>query len=316
MCAQFGAASPFGVVGSHYVGPQEPCGTQFGDFHEVVGADREVELNGRSHLVYIQPHVGQANHIFVSHGQGEGQFLDNRSAAVVEQRGIDSDKAYPFVLGCFFEEGFDAFELLGAVGSRAAPGAFFGEFHEGVDAEGGKDLFGVEFFGRDLVEEEFGHSGGAAAAEGQFDGRNGNAFEQGVEVCCRELFVFDDEAERIDSFHQHIVCSLVGGGHVVANFEGLAHAPHVVGLHAAHIRKCARFRVEVFKFLEVFSPVVGLHVESLEGAPHQFFGAVGSFEVFGNRLFPLPGGNRRKFGHQLVRFFFCHDGECIWVIYS
>ena len=306
MRAQFRTATAFGIVRRHDVRPQHPRRAQFGDLHEIVGADREVELDRRSYPVHVASQVGEPHDVFVPHGQRESQLLHDRRPAIVEQRPVHGDQPHAFVLRRFFEQFFDTGELLGPVGSRTAPGTFFREFHEGVDSEDGEHLFGIEFFGNDLVEEQFGGSVNSAAAESEFDGRDRDPFQQGVEVGGRKVLTFDDETERIDAFHQDVVRLRIRGFDVFADFDGLSHAPVVVGFDATHVRKGSGNRAEVPEPRHVFGPVIRLCAEPFQGTPYQFLGTVGPLEVFGNGLFPLPGGNGRKFGHQLLSFFFCH----------
>ena len=93
----------------------------------------------------------------------------------------------------------------------------------------------------------------------------------------------------------------------------LTHIPHVVvGVFAAGEGHLAGVAVEVFEAFEVFGTVVGFHLETFDGAPHEFLLIVGSFEVFVDDFFPFLGRDGREFAEQFVVFHYVVSFICFY----
>ena len=82
----------------------------------------------------------------------------------------------------------------------------------------------------------------------------------------------------------------------VADADVLTHVPHVVvGVLATGVGHLAGVAVQILQTLQILGTIVGLHLEPLDGAPHQFFLIVGTFEVFVDDFFPFLGRDGGEF---------------------
>ena len=228
----------------------------------------------------------------------EGQAA---AACVVEVIGLDVDHADLRVGG----HHLDSLCQI-AIGFLFAEGAADGEAVQRAEVEGGTDLFRLYALllhdGEEALER-LGAVLGAALAEIDLHGRDGDAFEQGLHLFDgKRLLVGEDEAEAFDALVQDVEGLFIGFLDADAEANVLAGEPVVVILDAADEGELAGHFAERLDIPQILGPVVRADRETFVGLPYEFLLVVGPLQVLGNYRIPLLGGDRRKFSKQ----FFCH----------
>ena len=285
----------------HDVGPDHAAGAELGDFHEVIGADAEGELDATGHFLGVKTQFGKTGDVLVADSHGEGEFLHEAAAGVVEVVGLDIDDLDLREVGdcldglCQEAESF----LLAEV-------ALHGEAVQRAEVERGADLFRGNALLLDHGQEAlqgFGAVLGAALAEVDLHGGDGDALEQGFHLLDGKcLLVCQDEAERLDALVQDVERLFVRLFKPLAEANVLAGEPVVVVLDTADKGELAGHLAERLDVTEVLGAVVRAHRETFVGLPYEFLLVVGPLQVLDNYRIPLFCGNRRKLSKQ----FFCH----------
>ena len=294
------AAVALGFVLLHNLAPQHAGGTNLGNLHEVVAACGEVEHEVLGHLVHGEAAVGEVCHHVVGGGEGEGKFLHDAGAGVVDIAAVDSqhaeagkvlfgkvDELDGLVVCLFLTVAVASVEQGAAVDVEVAAALCLG----GVVAVGSHSL--------DKELEGFKHV--LAAGEINLASLGVDAFQQGLHLL-RAANLAGAQSYGVGAAFQ----SLQGQGVGLLQSLGfyvLADVPYiVVGVFASGVGSLGGIAVEILKVVKVFGTVVGLHLETFDGLPYQFLFVIGTFEVLINHFFPFFGGDRREFAEQFVVF--------------
>ena len=81
----------FGLISVHNERPQQPCSTEFGNFHKIIASHTKIEFDffGSNRGFYAGfNHIGE---IFVTPGQGIAEFLSAIRTGITQRHGINAN---------------------------------------------------------------------------------------------------------------------------------------------------------------------------------------------------------------------------------
>ena len=261
-------------------------------------------------MLQLAAEVRQAGHHLVGGGQREAELLHDVRAGVVQQAAVDGQHAElgQRLVGVLHQ-------LLGhleVLGLAAVELAVFQGVAEEVELARAAEFLRVEALLLGVLDVELQELEVVLGAhEVDAHGVDVDALEQGGHVV-EAVDALGAEAERrgaaLHGVEGHAV-GLLGVGDV----DVLAHVPHVVvRVFAARVGHLAGVAVEVFETFEVFGTVVGFHLETFDGVPHEFLLVVGSLEVLDDGFLPFLGRNGREFAEQFVVFHYIVSFICFY----
>ena len=235
------SAVAFNAVSLHNLGPQHTSSTELGNFHEVVGADTEVEFDAFGNGASVEAFFGQSIQISLAISQTETEFLSDVATGVVEHNGVGTK--YAEMRQCFgklqqFSSVFNPFAGFHTLGKRTL---------EGVEVDATFYIFQVDVVGLQIFNEQFEDVQHllVAVSEVDFDTFEVDAFEQSCHIFGSEVFATENETQRINALVENVESFGVGGLGVFY-FDVLTNQPVVVGLGTTNEGEFAGQGIDAF----------------------------------------------------------------------
>lgn len=248
-------------------------------------------------------------HQIIGGGKGEAEFLDNVGAGVVDVAATDGKHTEfgKVGLGKFHQ----FFGLLIAMLFATLELSVEQGMAVDVVVATAFDLLGVKTALFDQLDKHLQDVGQIlAAGEVHFAGFEVDVLEQLAHIV-DVLHFASAETDAVGATVQCLDGQSVGFGQAVG-LDVLTNVPDiVVSMFATGEGSLAGVAVEVFQVFEVFGPIVGLHFETFDGFPDQFFLIVGAFEVLDDDFLPFFGRHRWEFAEQFIVFHYV-----VFLLYS
>jgi len=184
-------ARTFRLILFYDVGPQHTCRTEFGNFHEIVGADTEIELDFLGSQCGRNAGFHQLVEVFISPSQCISQFLVNVGSGIVQLYRVDGDATEMRISGQCFHQFFSGGD------DRTYIFSFLHHFADGVEIQRTFQFFGCITFFLEVSYQQLRQLQGVALAgrEIQFDAFATDIFQQRVKVLRIEFFGFNLKSE-------------------------------------------------------------------------------------------------------------------------
>ena len=132
-----------------YIGPEHTCCTEFGNFHEVVGADTKVEFDFLCSQCCGYSCFCQLAQVFITPCQGISQFLINVGTCIVQQKRINGQATEFWIGGKYFNQ------PSGIVDKLAQILSFLHHFLHWVIVDGALKLGRIISFFTEIISQHF-----------------------------------------------------------------------------------------------------------------------------------------------------------------
>ncbi len=296
MCVHLGRLL-IALVLSDNLRPHHAGGTEFGNFHEEIGADAHIELDSAGYFVGAASGFGKSRHPSRTPAECIAEFLINERTGIAEHHGINSQTAKPLHGSCNIEH----FHRLSRSGRGIERRPLAQSFAKRIEVDRtGEGLLSALL--ADVCYKSLGHFHDLAHATGDIDfySRKGYILKKHGDFGG----IAHLESERVDALVENVESDFVRFlGTVGDNL--LTMKPLVVTTRAAHIGKLTGQAVSGLEVRRILGAIYGLYVKALVGAPYQFFVEIGTLEVRFNLCSPFLIADAGEHVEQLF-FLFCH----------